>query len=350
MIVSQASRCLLAMFTFSGLASSSEIKIMDGHTVMNDHFSPLPVEYIDPTALPERFSWGDVDGRSYLTKSLNQHIPQYCGSCWAHGSLSALADRIKIARKGAGDDINLSIQYVLNCGSDVAGSCYGGSASGTYEFIKQSGFVPFDTCQQYFACSSDSTEGFCASVDTTCSPMNICRTCNTFSRYGGECVEITPFPNATIAEYGVILSQDVNEIKAEIFARGPVAANVNANPIIDYDGSIFSDTEASKRTDHVVSIVGWDVDEESDKQYWIIRNSWGEYWGNMGYFFVELGSNILGIESIITWATPESFTVKNVPCAEDGDNCSQNKKTYVAQMYVDPSEVIEDVQIRLARK
>lgn len=35
---------------------------------------------------------------------------------WAHGALSALADRIKIARNAVGDDINLSIQYLLNCG------------------------------------------------------------------------------------------------------------------------------------------------------------------------------------------------------------------------------------------
>jgi len=35
-------------------------------------------------------------------------------------------DRIKIAQKGKGTDINLSIQYILNCGAESAGSCHGG--------------------------------------------------------------------------------------------------------------------------------------------------------------------------------------------------------------------------------
>ena len=55
-----------------------------------------------------------------------QHIPHYCGSCWAHGAISSLMDRIKIAQKGKGTDINLSIQYILNCGAESAGSCHGG--------------------------------------------------------------------------------------------------------------------------------------------------------------------------------------------------------------------------------
>lgn len=74
-----------------------------------------------------------------------QHIPQYCGSCWAHGSLSSFADRIKIARKAQGDDINLSIQFILNCGTESAGSCHGGYHTSTYEFIQKTGFVPYDT-------------------------------------------------------------------------------------------------------------------------------------------------------------------------------------------------------------
>ena len=84
--------------------------------------------------MPEAFSWhAHPDGKSYVTKSLNQHIPQYCGSCWAHGAVSALGDRIKIARKAQGADINLSVQHLLNCGD--AGTCYGGSHLKAYEWI-----------------------------------------------------------------------------------------------------------------------------------------------------------------------------------------------------------------------
>ncbi len=51
---------------------------MSGHTVKNDYTSPLPYEYIQEDDLPESFSWGNVNGTSYLTKSLNQHLPQVC--------------------------------------------------------------------------------------------------------------------------------------------------------------------------------------------------------------------------------------------------------------------------------
>merc|ERR1712072_253878 len=96
--------------------------------------SPLPQDIIPTSALPTNFSWCDKDGVNYCTKSLNQHIPQYCGSCWAHGSVSALGDRIKIMRKAQAPEINLSVQHILNCGNV-------GSAMAVQWMARTSGFT-----------------------------------------------------------------------------------------------------------------------------------------------------------------------------------------------------------------
>jgi cathepsin X len=308
----------------------------------------LPHTYLSATALPPSFNWGDVDGTSYLTHSLNQHLPQYCGSCWAHGALSAFADRIKIARQAKGDDINLSIQYILNCGSEIAGSCHGGYHTGVYQLIQETGYVPYDTCMPYMACSDESTEGFCEHVDTTCKRENICRTCDTFGGMGGKCTEIDYFPNATVAEYGIV-DQDVDQIMLEIYTRGPVAATINAEPIVEYKGGVFTDTQYSQETNHIISIVGWGTDEETGKKHWIVRNSWGHYWGEMGFIRVEMGKNILGLEGEVAWVTPGSWTEVNFPCAENGANCNGGKGNGNggAMVFNDPSNDVEAVQRRL---
>lgn len=342
----------------------NEIEIRDDavHNSVQRH--PLPHTYLKSSDIPDSFSWANVDGVSYLTHSLNQHIPQYCGSCWAHGALSSLADRIKIARKAQGDDINLSIQFILNCGTEMAGSCHGGYHTSTYEFIRRQGYVPYDTCMPYIACSEESTDGICPHVDTQCSATTTCKTCDTFAGMGGKCVEIDMFPNATVAEYGIIPKEDksnpdydlVKAIQAEILARGPVAATINAEPIVAYQGGVFTDDTNSQSTNHIVSIVGWgqftDKDsstgEDVKKTYWIIRNSWGQYWGELGYVRVEAGKNILGIEGEIAWATPGAFTIHNFPCHEDGKNCDLHDKPAVAtQYYVDPSQDLEALQAHL---
>jgi cathepsin X len=338
-------------------AFRNELLYLPSHTVDNRYVSPLPYTYIAAEDLPASFRWKN------LTKSLNQHIPQYCGSCWAHGALSSLADRIKIARdtRGTtdGGDIHLSIQYVLNCGSDVAGSCHGGSHTGVYDFIFQAGFVPYDTCQPYLACSSESTLGFCPHVDTTCTAQNTCRTCSlklepSLHPFGQVCREIDVFPNATVAEFGTYETpaptltpeETIHRIQAELFARGPVAATINGRELHSYVGGIYRNTTASRRTTHVVAIVGWGrtvPDTHGDVvEYWIARNSWGQYWGEMGFFRIELGKNILGIEEKIAWATPGRFTVVNFPCWEDGTNCGPR-----TEVYQDPSRNVERVQRRL---
>ena len=101
-----------------------------------------------------------------------------------------------------------------------------------YQFIKDSGFVPYDTCLTYEACSQESKEGGCANRPAdafTCTPINTCRTCSTFTRNGGFCSEVDVFPNASVAEYGRVRGEA--RIMAEVFARGPVACEVDAAPL-----------------------------------------------------------------------------------------------------------------------
>jgi cathepsin X len=333
----------------------NEIKIMDGHTKREIVHSPLPHTYLAAEDIPDNHNWDDVDGKSYLTKHLNQHIPHYCGSCWAHGAVSSLMDRIKIDRKGEGHDINLSIQWVLNCGQGSAGSCHGGYHTGVYELIQEKGQIPFETCQPYLACSSESEEGFCPQIDTTCSAVNTCRTCSGFSDQGGKCVELDYYPNATVAEYGEVgksgifnmftnYEEKAHQIRAEIYARGPVAATINASPLRDYMGGILDDPKASTSSNHIISITGFGKDPDTGKDYWIIRNSWGEYWGEMGFGKIAAGKNMMGIEGAVAWVTPGAYTTENVACSEDGKICGgviqdhgSTVRKFVSTTYEDPS-------------
>jgi len=277
--------------------------------------------------MPPSFTWMNVRGNCLVTKVLNQHLPQYCGACWAFAAISALNDRIKILQGGQGPEIHLSIQHVLNCGT--AGTCNGGNQLGVYSWMHEMSQhgqgVAYESVNPYFACSPGNptgrgvtSEGFCpaaaVAAGTTCEPINVARNCATF---GEGCTALSQFPNATISAYGVVHGEE--NIMVEVYRNGPVACSIDAEPIITYAGGVVRRGREPPQTNHVVSIIGWG--EEGGVRYWIARNSWGEPWGEMGFFRVERGLNLLNIESECAWAEPGVFTTHNFPCHEDGANC-----------------------------
>ena len=71
-------------------------------------------------------------------------------------------------------------------------------------------------------------------------------------------------------------------------AKGPKANHSilhshDSDYLKDYTGGILGSdddpTLLNATHNHGVSIVGWGYDDVRDKQHWIIRNSWGHYWG-----------------------------------------------------------------------
>merc|ERR1719240_1533888 len=79
-----------------------------------------------------------------------------------------------------------------------------------------------------------------------------------------------------------------------------------------YGGGIFSQPTISSpaplhkggvewyQVDHAVLLVGWG--EELGQKYWIVQNSWGEDWGESGFFRIDRDINDSGIESIVVAA------------------------------------------------
>lgn len=64
------------IFPLISAFAANDYVVLQGHKIQNDYSSPLPHEYIAEEDLPEAFNWGDIEGRSYLTRMLNQHLPQ----------------------------------------------------------------------------------------------------------------------------------------------------------------------------------------------------------------------------------------------------------------------------------
>lgn len=61
---------------------------------------------------PDPIDWRNYQNRNYLTYTKNQHIPTYCGSCWAQAAVSVLSDRINVQRVQKGDvfpQLNFSV-------------------------------------------------------------------------------------------------------------------------------------------------------------------------------------------------------------------------------------------------
>ncbi|KAI6216420.1 Cathepsin X [Aphelenchoides fujianensis] len=217
-------------------------------------------------SLPRTWDWRNVSGANYCSPNRNQHIPVYCGSCWVFGSLGALNDRFNIARKNRWPMTMLSPQEIIDC-NEGGGSCQGGEFAHVAEHAKKNGLVE-EGCNNYVA------------VNQKCNPYHRCGTC-----WPEHCDPVTNYTRYFIKDYGEVSGRA--NMMAEIHARGPIACSIGATSLFEFNYTTgiyheFSDLPSN----HIVSVSGWGFDEESKLEYWIVRNSGGNAWGETGWFRV----------------------------------------------------------------
>jgi len=248
--------------------------------------------YLKSENLPKNFDWRSLNGINYISPIRNQHIPQWCGSCWAHAVISVLEDRDNIRRNNKFPLTRLSIQNVINCSK--AGTCDGGDHRFVYSYAYNYG-IPQDSCNYYIA------------SDQECNDIHQCYTCNSY-----KCYPIYKYKRLYIEEYGIIKSNDIIAIKSEIYSRGPITCSIYVTENMEkYESGIYKEYvyNAIHYLNHVISIIGWGI--ENEIEYWIIKNSWGESWGEDGLIKIvtsKYGKDYnLGIESDCSFGVPSEW-------------------------------------------
>jgi len=248
--------------------------------------TPTRQHKISGTVAPSSVDWRD---HNLVNKVKNQG---QCGSCWAFSTVVSIEGQ---HAKSTGNLVSLSEQNLVDCVSGVhdkrlpnngtcCQGCQGGFMSDAFQYVidKQGGGI--DTESSYSYTGKTGTCAFNAKND-----------------------------GASISAWTSIPAGDEGALLDAVATVGPISIGVDASSIgwQLYFGGIFKPlpligcSSSPKHMDHGVAIVGYGnmTVNGTSEDYWIIRNSWGAFWGQQGYMKIIRGKNACGLANAASYPT-----------------------------------------------
>lgn len=211
-----------------------------------------PVEELPKGPNPDSVDWRE---KGAVTDVKDQGG---CGSCWAFAAVESVESHYQIA---TGKLLKLSPQTYVDC-VENPGQCGGtGGCEGA-------------TCELAFNLTV--VKGVALETDLP---------------YRGRDEQCKPYTPAVKASgYVRNPSNDAQALETAVATKGPQSVTVAASRWQLYGGGVFKGCSGGffgkdGTLDHGVQLVGY------TKDYWIVRNSWGGFWGEKGYIRLSRASD-----------------------------------------------------------
>ncbi len=245
----------LAMNKFSDM-SSDEMTVRYKGLVMEEQVHSNATKYFQPSRHFKPLALVDWRDKGAVTPVKDQ---KQCGSCWAFSSTGAIEGQHFLKTKQL---VSLSEQNLIDCsGSWGNHGCNGGNPFKAFNYTRDNRGIDTEESYPY-----EAVEGKC--------------------RFSVKSI------GATVTGYVRIPYSDESALLEAVTTVGPIAVAIDASDTTfqQYSGGVYYNSWCSTwNLDHAVLIVGYGT--YGGKDYWLVKNSWGEDWGMDGYIRMARNKN-----------------------------------------------------------
>eukprot|EP00887_Chlorella_sp_A99_P002088 scaffold21.g2088.t1 len=255
-----------------------ELRLREEAAAASD-IKPSPFPYGNETP-PKAVNWKE---QGLLTHVKDQHKNgSPCGCCYAFSGVAALEAANALY---TGKPVALSEQEIVDCDFLDYG-CDGGDFATVFKWTVENGGI--DTEEDY-----------------------------PYLGHEARCKYKKARKNKAVSVNGFVDVPCANETAlAQAVTHTPTSTGICCGKFLDqwhlYKGGIFDESvHCNDPIDHAVLIAGYDTAEDGT-EYWLIKNSWGEQWGEAGYgrFKRNVNYSDRGQSGL---ATCPAYAFKNTP-------------------------------------